>query len=99
MKMHTPGPWLVAQHPNSKRSIFDKRGAFVAKVDVGFAVPDPMLEANARLIAAAPELLEQLIAAVTRLKAKDNGTNHMDPKLIQSIESVIARATGKGEVK
>ena len=54
---HTPGPWqIVDDVPSSAigyRAILDAEGFIVAN-------PSPMGDANARLIAAAPELLAAL---------------------------------------
>ncbi|MEO0498964.1 MAG: hypothetical protein AAF205_00205 [Pseudomonadota bacterium] len=67
---HTPGPWRqTAKHP---RQICDPHGRKVAKCLLetrgfhGSALPDGEAEANARLIAAAPDLygaLGELIEA------------------------------------
>ena len=68
MANHTPGPWtyhyndddlthcgyVVGPHPHHGRPV----------VVVASANPDPQLEANARLIAAAPALLEACQAAL-----------------------------------
>ena len=49
MSGHTPGPWQVCNHPfREYPRVTNRLGAFVADAN----------EANARLIAAAPELLE-----------------------------------------
>jgi len=59
MSAHTPGPWYWADNvpdaPPQYRMIVDADGATVCD-------PSPMGEADARLIAAAPALLEALQA-------------------------------------
>lgn len=50
----TPGPWVIGGNEGSKLSV-NADPYFVALVDEGYSQ-----EANARLIAAAPELLEAL---------------------------------------
>lgn len=59
MSAHTPGPWFWADNvpdaPPQYRMIVDADGATVCD-------PSPMSEHDARLIAAAPELLEALRA-------------------------------------
>jgi hypothetical protein len=49
---HTPGPWTVNErgHVSGKRAV----------AELYYDPRNPELEANARLIAAAPELLEEL---------------------------------------
>lgn len=59
MSAHTPGPWLVLRDP-------EVGGPLVATEDVAIAdvmeMEGGMSEANARLIAAAPDLLAALKA-------------------------------------
>lgn len=61
MIKHTPGPWVVREDPRSFRPSIEKedRTYFIAHVDECMAK-----EANAQLIAAAPDLLEALEALV-----------------------------------
>lgn len=64
MTQHTPGPWCL--HLVDDTTIIDARGRFIASVcggddqlgeaDYNNSDEWPVLEANARLIAAAPEL-------------------------------------------
>lgn len=57
---HTPGPWRVG--PVDDTIVTDAAGKEVAAIDGDYNSPDewPRMEANARLIAAAPELLGAL---------------------------------------
>ena len=71
---HTPGSWSISEH-NGRRTIQapcdypPKDGvAFVIEIAKCSMVND---EANAKLIAAAPELLEALKAIVVRLTRSD----------------------------
>ena len=62
---HTPGPWqyeITDETPNRLDIIIQ---ASVGGKDIGwnYTIPDGEGEANARLIAAAPEMLEALIDA------------------------------------
>ncbi|HCL3090184.1 TPA: hypothetical protein N1985_003289 [Pseudomonas aeruginosa 1BAE] len=62
MSKHTPGPWHVGG-PN-KCTIYDKHGQRLANSFEGVMATqrtDSECEANARLIAAAPELLDALV--------------------------------------
>ena len=89
---HTPGPWVVDG---------DETGLFIRMeklkgVDEFLAIyasPNPkQREADARLIAAAPELLEAL-----RAYQKANRLhNDTEAKLYSEAEAVLTRAVGKG---
>lgn len=59
--LHTPGPWRVERYLGREDSWF-VRGPFDERVCGQGS--GPVVEANARLIAAAPELLEALEAVV-----------------------------------
>ena len=56
----TPGPWKVG--PVDDTRVEDALGNEVAQIDGDYNHPDtwPIMEANARLIASAPELYEAL---------------------------------------
>ena len=60
MSKHSPGPWMVAQYGKYKRAIM---GATLA-LPIAVVRADPLSkdvnDSNARLIAAAPDLLEAL---------------------------------------
>lgn len=57
-KQHTPGPWKIGTPPpNGEQTIGTQKGLMVAVATTGANTPT---EANANLIAAAPELLEAL---------------------------------------
>lgn len=108
---HTPGPWEIESDPwhydtlsfvvggakvDDKRCIQRQLGVSVG----GFAAP-PEQEANARLIAAAPELLEALQAAVECglvpvSSAKDGGaTRHSrQVHVADQIRAAISKAIG-----
>lgn len=64
---HTPGPWLAASHPSSVGGlpIVGQQGRSIASVTffhlgAAFEKHDAESRANARLIAAAPDLLAAL---------------------------------------
>ena len=84
---HTPGPWYVQEsdHPNTGLLIKPIPGQVVAECD-----PVPEMQANARLIAAAPELLEAL------KEAKYLIDQHYDPASdrVKLINAAIAKAEG-----
>ena len=60
MAKHTPGPWVTSATDDTV--VIDATGREVAAIDGDYNDPDtwPQMEANARLIAAAPEMLRAL---------------------------------------
>lgn len=85
MSAHTPGPWMVL--PSVDRGQFCILTEHGNRIDIAVtygssAVPR---EANAKLIAAAPELLEALIAVRDRKHT---------PDLWEMVNAAITKATG-----
>jgi hypothetical protein len=68
MSTHTPGPWRTRNVDDHMYLDADTWDAFARVVVVVDDEPDPEGEANARLIAAAPEMLEALKEAVDDLR-------------------------------
>lgn len=64
----TPGPWNVG--PIDDTRVEDTLGNEVAQIDGDYNQPEtwPVMEANARLIAAAPDLLAALTAALDQIE-------------------------------
>ena len=98
---HTPGPWSVRPYPIDDWGwIRDAKGNLVAMARAGQFLDEAALdihrknetdpyEGNARLIAAAPELLAALMAA------KDFIGNGYQPKeLVEQMSAAITNATG-----
>ena len=82
MSKHTPGPWHTAGEQGVQiRSAKDQ----IAKV---WTMRGNEWKANARLIAAAPELLEALKLARSII-------GHPDDAHTQMIDAAIAKATGE----
>lgn len=83
---HTPGPWFVATSMSGKMAIAQKEDMYsIALIEKWRAEHG----ANAKLIAAAPELLEALQSVLPYLKAVGTNGNHLVP----AIESAIKNAT------
>ena len=59
----TPGPWVVGTAPPNGEQTIGARGMMVALATRGEMLPPEETLANARLIAAAPELYEALKTA------------------------------------
>lgn len=58
---HTPGPWKIYQsQATMPRVIVSADGSSVADANAGFPCAEDEQDANARLIAAAPDLLDAL---------------------------------------
>lgn len=85
---HTPGPWCIgAPPPNGEQTIGTQQGLMVAVATTGAGTPT---KANARLIAAAPELLgfvDEFIEAWNSGMAGDS-------YLLRLANAVKAKATG-----
>ena len=102
---HTPGPWELADLPHSivvrtespnKTTYGASRYAAIGGFDR--SDPDQLDEAlaNARLIAAAPDLLEALQDVCARLLYRGVSTNagHPDRTALEVARAAIAKAIG-----
>ena len=88
---HTPAPWYwsdnVPDFPKNHCIIVDADGFTIAE-------PSPMGEADARLIAAAPDLLAAL-QMVNRIWSHDQTANLAPDSPVAIVRAAIARATGE----
>lgn len=86
---HTPGPWFVPQqNAGSCGTSVWARGGDVRIADCNSgAISLPGRQCDARLIAAAPELLEAL------MRCRFDSLN-MSPADLEFCRAVVARATG-----
>jgi hypothetical protein len=92
---HTPGPWeYESQDPHALGKITSDDGTLVAEVH-GDWDDDHSTEANARLIAAAPDLLAACKLAVERLEVCSYQGD--EDSFVEEIAAAIARAEGGGE--
>ena len=91
MTQHTPGPWAISPIRDADGALYiespltDARNERVACI-FGFAEAD----ANARLIAAAPDMLAALREAYLTLECRD-GT----ARVTEQVRAAIAKATGE----
>lgn len=85
---HTPGPWTLA----GGRVIETTSGEFAVNRTTGdgWRRSPRELDANARLVAAAPELLEALRRCADRLGDMDCGDE------LDAARAAIAKAEGRG---
>jgi hypothetical protein len=92
---HTPGPWIVTEDSYIRQAEGEKRLYIAALVDIPHRL-EGKTEANARLIAAAPELLEALKVIANRLTKgpRHNGKSKVQQAITAVAEAAIAKATG-----
>lgn len=100
MSKHTPGPWIVGQpedHPYMVQKMDDEEYWFhsIADCEVGENMTEEEGKANARLIAAAPELLEALEDCLKFLE-QENKRYYRDGEWseVTKAKSAIAKAKG-----
>lgn len=89
---HTPGPWSVERHPHSGHPLVAGEGEYVVADCGNGEIETASEEANARLIAAAPELLEALISLRDFLRG--NGTKSARADAAISKATAATEATG-----
>lgn len=95
--MHTPGPWAYDADSKEVFADCEEHGCgWIALVNGNDSqdriLPDEMRLANARLIAAAPELLEALRALLDRVL--ENGGFG---SIVEAAGEAIAKAEGRGK--
>lgn len=96
MSKHTPGPWNIGTK-NGARVWSENGETLIADADVSESLRKEIKKANARLIAAAPELLEMLCTALPFIEDAE-----LDPAykaghvaaISEQIRALIAKATG-----
>jgi hypothetical protein len=91
--MHTPGPWTIEPHNIMQRIKAGK--ATVALPCMNDDVSAIQCGANARLIAAAPDMLAALQVAVSRVELANAEGNPILSAWLSDARAAIARATSK----
>lgn len=100
-RMHTPGPWSV-ETKGSKHFIDGDDGLTVGYIDRAGVRDRATIEANARLIAIAPELLDALRALIAADTAICENVGTKSDQAMQRIAALdaadraIAKAEGQG---
>jgi len=100
MSKHTPGPWHYRRGDEWSHSVVTHHGTLPDGSQNCWTVADinkmrePEHEANARLIAAAPELLEALQACEARLTHLAQNSVNVVAELKQA-RAAIAKAEGQ----
>lgn len=83
----TPTPWFATQQDDATH-LWE-----VYESVTDDCIADGLLQANARLIAAAPELLEALALALPFIEAKE-GTSDENDIIVDKARAAILKATG-----
>ena len=95
---HTAGPWYVGKHGDNDSDVCAEGGPLICSLRGGSAdACDLTADADARLIAAAPELLaalKELMELYAAGQMTIEGDNGQDP-VIAGAECVIAKAEGR----
>lgn len=92
---HTPGPWATDKR-NPKRVVAPWKDRNISSSRfVATTITVCETEEDASLIAAAPELLEALIAITNQLERVGDTRPHKDGQFIDDARAAIAKATGK----
>ena len=88
---HTPGPWMQLTGPNGRTYITDRADSHWAS----HCIAEVKEDANARLIAAAPKLLEALEKAMDDAWYNDDSNiERIEPEWIVQARAVIKAANG-----
>lgn len=96
MSKHTKGPWHVNSRDDTVRSKDSIRIADIDVINGEWGDNCPESQANARLIAAAPELLQACKAALVTMA--DDDLYERCRETFKTVESAIAKAEGKEEI-
>ncbi len=90
---HTPGPWNKVTNSSGRTYRVEGCGETVASFPImGTSIDVQENEANARLIAAAPELLQAITQIINDLPQR---RDWLDPALEQYARAAIAKAKGE----
>jgi hypothetical protein len=86
---HTPGPW-----ENDRQTVYSVNGVHEQEIAEVYGNADGNAEANARLIAAAPELLEALKRITDAIEGTEPSQHVLDCLYKVAIKA-IAKAEGR----
>ena len=88
MSKYTPGPWEIHSHPTKKCQIISKDTVQIAHVW------ETLPTFNARLIAAAPEMLGTLQDVASYLLSSNDNADVI--KMVEDARDAVKKATGEG---
>lgn len=86
---HTPGPWEYGEERGLCREIHADNGPELYAIAQTRHGDPEICEANARLIAAAPELLD-----VAQSILADDMVQYLPAEYVEKVRAAIAKATG-----
>ena len=91
---HTSGPWRIIGDHQDNRDVFADNELLATAYDMDTAEPKLVAEANARLIAAAPELLDVMrdVAALLPASAR------LHPRDLHALQTRVCAALAKAGV-
>lgn len=90
---HTKGPWVVSNSGGSVQRCGMVHPSIICILEKSPLKISPEVEANAKLIAAAPELLKALQYAVKFIKLCPKITEEEQPQGLEKWERIIQKAT------
>jgi len=98
---HTPGPWRWVPEPDTSWPFFDYEDLMSASGDIvatgrsdDLSSEIMVSHADARLIEAAPELLEALEALMVTIDAQINAGLQWDPEEVAAARAAITKVRG-----
>lgn len=94
---HTPGPWHLGLSQSGRRFVYSSRGEqpLMPNVKLNKTGVTREMEANARLIAAAPEMLEALKSAENFVDDHSEESYAAGQTLLARIRAAISKAEGR----
>jgi len=93
MSKHTPGPWRAEMNGFCRMAVIDKKYRYLTYKAGSDRMSDEELEANANLIAAAPDLLEALKRMFSTIE--DSHIPGAPGSPIEMARAAIDKATGE----
>jgi hypothetical protein len=88
---HTKGPWTIYRNPHATKNRLEDSPDYEKHIydsidPIGILIDTPVIEKNAALIAAAPEMLEALEAIVNRDIDDPNSYDKAFEKVLKAIK-------------
>jgi hypothetical protein len=99
---HTPGPWFAPEDELDFPGVVSDKLVICQEPSKGYTGRQASRYAwkvNARLIAAAPELLESLTKLLELYTETDFDVCGLDLPFVEQVKNLIAKATGEKEVQ
>jgi len=93
---HTPGPWKLEHWGDCEIDVYGGEDTLVCTLRGGSTHPDDDSEPDAAIIAAAPDMLAALKAAVSELSGWDFSTtpDPGDTEFVLKCKRIVAKAQG-----